>query len=203
LQKSLQIDFGLWALLGMNAYVIYYYTAHPDSYPSIVALYWVQSVCIGLFNFIALLIIPRTAEDDKYDPTGKKGNGCTAFFFLFHYGVFHLVYFVFIAGDIVKSNAVDWLFLRNTSLLILASSALNFIQDAQRMRKQEANMGVMFFMPYARIIPMHLMILAPKFLGISAAYVFLVLKTIADIIMHFVYQKLLFKQKAVNSTNIL
>ena len=40
---------------------------------------------------------------------------------------------------------------------------------------------------------MHLMILLPHVLHISGAAIFLVLKTLADVVMHFIYTNAVFK----------
>jgi len=45
-------------------------------------------------------------------------------------------------------------------------------------------------LPYVRIVPMHLMILAPAFFGMSPSAVFLILKTLADIIFFFLSRNL-------------
>jgi hypothetical protein len=47
----------------------------------------------------------------------------------------------------------------------------------------------MFFTPYLRIVPMHLTILLPKFLGWTPGLTFLILKTIFDVVGHLVTTK--------------
>ncbi|MBS1642695.1 MAG: hypothetical protein JST94_01455 [Bacteroidetes bacterium] len=202
MRKSVLYNWGFWALLGMNGYIVYYYSMHPNSYSTIVALYWVQSVCIGIFNFLSLITFPNT--NSKITLSGKTitNKGCFSIFFLVHYGIFHLVYLVFILIDVVKIDQLNWRFLKAAVIIIIASTAINFIQDKIKTQKQGANYNTMFMMPYARIVPMHLMILLPKFFNISAPYLFLILKTLADVLMYFVYQKWLFKQGNTNNSNL-
>ena len=56
----------------------------------------------------------------------------------------------------------------------------NKVADEQKTQ----NIGRMMFSPYARIIPMHLIIIFGAFLGKSSLIIFLLLKTAADIVMH-------------------
>ncbi|MBS1628375.1 MAG: hypothetical protein JSR09_01075 [Bacteroidetes bacterium] len=200
MHKSVIYNWGFWALLSMNGYIIYYYSLHPNSYSTIVALYWVQSVCIGIFNFLSLITFPNTNNKMNFSGKTIANNGCFSVFFLVHYGIFHLVYLIFILDGIVKVNQIDLNLFKIAVLLILVSTAINFIQDKIKTHTEGANYGTMFIMPYARIVPMHLMILLPKFFNINAPYLFLILKTLADIFMYFVYQKWLFKQR--NNSNL-
>jgi hypothetical protein len=64
----------------------------------------------------------------------------------------------------------------------------------QREKVAKIDLGVLFFLPYLRIVPMHLMILIPTFFGITPSILFLVLKTIADALFYVVAKKSLFKK---------
>lgn len=189
-------DIGFWALLATNLYIIYYYTQHPKSIHTVVAIYWVQSVLIGFFNFLDIVTLSRIEVGSFKDKnTGKDwGKGCAGTFFLFHYGFFHVVYAVFLASSVLEIKALDWGFIKLTTLLLVASGIINFVQHKIRNQQQTANLGVLFFLPYLRIVPMHLLILIPKFLSISGALLFLVLKTVADGLMYLLGQKWVFKQ---------
>jgi hypothetical protein len=51
------------------------------------------------------------------------------------------------------------------------------------------NIGTLMFFPYARVVPMHLLIVLAASLGsesVTALLIFLLLKTGADVIMHMV-----------------
>lgn len=58
------------------------------------------------------------------------------------------------------------------------------------------NIGALFFLPYLRIIPMHMMILLPAFFGWKPSLLFLGLKTGADLLSYFIYQHLSLNKKA-------
>ena len=46
------------------------------------------------------------------------------------------------------------------------------------------NLGTLMFMPYARVIPMHLTIIFGTQIGDGAVWLFVLLKTGADVVMH-------------------
>ncbi len=108
--------------------------------------------------------------------------GCAAWFFLFHFGFFHFVYAIFLL--VGNSSGVNGKLLLITAGIFLAESTIQFIRKRISVQTEKVNVGKMFFTPYLRILPMHLMILAPAFLGISASIVFLLLKTLADVGMY-------------------
>jgi hypothetical protein len=74
-------------------------------------------------------------------------------------------------------------------------SIINFIRQKQLERTVKLNIGTMFFLPYLRIIPMHLMILLPAFLGWKPSLTFLALKMGADILSFILYQHINNKNK--------
>ncbi len=180
----------LFLLLG-NCYCIWYYQSHPDSFGTIVWIYWFQSVTIGLFNFLDLMTVENfDASGMKMNdgPVTKGNKGCAAWFFLVHYGMFHLVYGIFLITGMYTQHAhVDKMIL----LLGVATFFLETLFNFMRMKKLEKamtmNLGVMFFLPYLRIVPMHLMILLPSFLGVKPSLLFLILKTGADILSYILY----------------
>lgn len=182
------IDFGLWVTLCMNLFLVYEYIETPRIIDTIILLFYVQSVLIGIFNALDMFTVTNSV--------GESGNmsakGCAGLFFLVHYGIFHLVYLFFLP-QIINYKNVDWHFFMLTFYIILSSCLITFIQDKWRNRHEAMNLSAMFFMPYARIVPMHLTILLPQFLKISAPLLFLVLKTLADVVMYLVYRRAVFR----------
>ena len=144
---------------------------------------------IGLFNFVDILtvknIIAGSMElNDSPVKSTAKTKGCAASFFAVHYGTFHFAYGIFIL--VYSKLAIDFRFV----LIGLAAFSLNlvvqFIRNKQWQQTHSVNLGAMFFLPYLRIVPMHLMILGPAFLHWQASTIFLVLKTAADVIMYLI-----------------
>jgi hypothetical protein len=174
-------DPGFWFLLLMNGYLIYYYHQQPGEFNTIIWIYWLQSVLIGLFNFFELLSVNNpdsTSLSLNSQPVTKGSMGCAAWFFLLHYGFFHFVYAIFLLVD--KSSGVNGKLLLITAGIFVAESTIQLIRKRNSLQTEKVNVGKMFFTPYLRIVPMHLMILVPSFLGITASVLFLVLKTVAD-----------------------
>lgn len=189
-RKSILSDPSLWVLVGINIYLVYYYYHHPEIFTTLIWLYWAQSVLLGLFNFLDMLTVrkvkPGSIEINGKVTTGDASlSGAGAFFFLFHYGFFHLVYFIFITG-MKRSGPIQWDFLKYFFFAFLAGQIINFVQHKMQQRKQQVNLGTMFFIPYLRIIPMHLTILLPNFFPVSSLGIFLILKSIADVIMYII-----------------
>lgn len=182
--KFLRPDF--WLLIAINVWCIIYYQQHPGSFSSVLWLYWFQSVLIGVFNFMDMLTIPPQGKDSG-SPTQKafRSSGCAAFFFLFHYQAFHLAYALFI---VTTGKPID----KQLLLIGVSGFAINlllqFLQHKKNQKLHGASISKMFFLPYLRIIPMHFMILAPVFLHLQPSLVFLLLKTLADVIMYLVVE---------------
>lgn len=185
LQRTLK-DPRAWFLLLINSYLIYYYLQNPTEFNTIVWIYWLQSILIGFFTFIELLKVENPDETSMKmndQPVTKKNMGCAAFFFLFHFGFFHLVYAIFLlTGFSAGANAKIVLI---TGAIFLVESTLELIRKRTSKKEGEKeNIGKMFFVPYMRIIPMHLMILVPPLLGFGTSVIFLMLKMLADIGMY-------------------
>jgi hypothetical protein len=185
LLKKILSDPGFWFLLFINSYLIYYYLDGSGGFNTIVWIYWMQSIIIGLFTFIQLLTTVNPDETSmklNNQPITKNSMGCAAFFFLMHYGLFHFVYSIFLLVGFSKGTNLKVLLI--TGGIFLVESTLQFLRRRLPGKSEKVNVGKIFVIPYLRIIPMHLMILLPGILGISVSVLFLVLKTIADIGMY-------------------
>lgn len=178
-------------LLAGNLYCIWYFNSHPNGFVTVLWIYWLQSIIIGFFNFIDLLTIKN------YNPGGFKLNnqpitaqnkGCLPWFFLIHFGGFHLGYLVFIG--VLFGLGANFKFILIGAAAFFAESLLAFVQRKQAQEQVQVSIGSLFFLPYLRILPMHLVILAPAFLGWQPSIVFLVLKTLADVLSFILYQRM-------------
>lgn len=178
-------------LLAGNLFCIWYFQSHPEGFVNVVWIYWFQSVIIGLFNFLFLLTVKNyDATDFKMDnkPVTAENKGCTAWFFLVHYGFFHLGYAIFLLV-MFGVKLLDSKLLLIGVVAFFLESILQFIRQKQMESRLAFKIGTLFFLPYLRIIPMHLMILLPAFLGWKPNMLFLVLKMAADILSFMLYQK--------------
>lgn len=178
-------------LLCFNAYLLFYYFKHPEEYGSLLLLYWLQSVVIGFFNWLSLIGIYQYG---KRNPEHERSDSKMAlFFFPIHYGIFHLVYLVFILVQykIYAFGAWFWL----SAAIIGVNELLDFRWKISALRQGKAHTDFVFFLPYVRIIPMHLAIMSASFAFLGHRSLFLVLKTIADVTMYHFTNKLYFKNK--------
>jgi hypothetical protein len=181
LLKRLYTDPSFILLLAINIYCIIYYHQNPAGFASIVWLYWFQSVLIGLFNFADMITV-RNSSNDIFDQSGKKtSKGCISLFFLVHYNGFHFGYAIFIL--VMIKGKIDTMFLLLGIVAFALNQIVQFIQHKRKEKQYSVNLSTMMFLPYLRIVPMHLMILGPAFFHWQASDIFLVLKTIADCLM--------------------
>lgn len=185
-------DVSGWALLASNLIALVMAIRDHCDFATLIWLYWFQSVIIGIFNFFKIRALKDSTifktSDYKPLPVNIKTKTFAAFFFAFHYGLFHLMAFLFLFDD-YKIN------IGMLKLMALPATAFffNHLFSFFYNRRADQNKSVkqtMFF-PYARIIPMHLTVLLGGFLsGFVMApetillIFFLLLKTFADVIMH-------------------
>lgn len=185
--KRILSDPAFLFLIAINVYCIWYYKQNPDEFNTLVFLYWGQSVLIGFFNFADILtiknIIPGSMEFNKSPVQNNvKTKGCAAAFFAVHYGIFHLAYGIFLI--VYTKLKIDFNFLLLGLAAFSLSLIIEFVRHKQWQNNNAVNLGKMFFLPYLRIIPMHLMILGPAFFHWEASTIFLFLKMSADVIMY-------------------
>jgi hypothetical protein len=199
LQKILR-DPAFWALMGFNIILIVEYRDDPNYYTTLVWIFWVQSVIIGIFNFFDMLTLQKvevgnfTINDEV--PSPAKAKGCLSFFFLVHYGGFHIGYLVFLFISF-KFTAIDFYVLKMAFLGLLVSSLIQFIQNKTVYKNVPRSITKMFFVPYLRIVPMHLTILLPQFMHWQPGLTFLVLKAVFDLIGHLATTPYYWKDKTL------
>ncbi len=190
-KKKIWKDLSFWVLLGINAYLVWYYYQRPSIFPTLLWLYWAQSVLMGAFNVLDILTVRKVNVNEMVKDNGRMVKSSftrrvpSAFFFMFHFGFFHLGYFIFLF-TIAKFGEVDWTFLRYFFYMFLGGQIIGFIQHKIEQWNTETSLSKLFITPYIRIVPMHLTILLPNFLKVSNVGVFLVLKAVADVVMYIV-----------------
>jgi hypothetical protein len=165
-------DASLFALVASNLLALAIAYASGMGLREMMLVYWIQSVVIGVASFIRILSLER------FDPTNFKINHRpaeetradkrkVAFFFLVHYGFFHLVYLLFVAFDSRGGLGSPGTYILCTLVFAVNhgySLAHNIRRDAQGR-------------------PMHLFG-GLLFSGTLAYVLFGALKTAADAVMH-------------------
>ncbi len=149
--------------------------------------YWIQSVVIGWYACRRLLEVDRfSTEGFTYNgqrvSEDRAGKRATASFFSLHYGIFHVVYLDFIVLGHPVHGAWDTLAMLACGLSFVWSQRQTYaVQHAADMRGKP-NLGSLMFLPYLRIVPIHLIILIGGLGGGTITLiVFTALKTVADI----------------------
>ena len=145
--KKINLNPALLFLLVGNLYCIWYYQKYPGGFATVVWIYWFQSVIIGLFNFLQLLTftnkMPGAVSIENTQGTVTR-NGCQAWFFLVHYGGFHLAYFFILLFKFDVFSVKKIVLLIGIAVFLL-ESLLNFISVKRDEKTVEVNMGILFF----------------------------------------------------------
>ncbi len=196
--KFFLLDLSLFFLLLSNILTIVFAIIENWSLLTIMWIYLFQSIIIGFFNFLRMLSLKEFStnnlkiNNELVEPT-KTTKYKTAFFFLVHYGFFHLVYAIFLIALSIKRNIETGNISIQPSIPILISTGIffmnhlfSYVYNYKKDSAKKKNIGALMFFPYARIIPMHLIIVFGLFIiqTKGALLFFLILKTIADVIMH-------------------
>lgn len=152
-------------------------------------IYWIQSIIIGFFQFLKILSLKQfstenfTINNQPAQPTINT-KLFTAFFFLFHYGFFHFIYAIFLASVVAKAPE-NLLSILIGSAIFFLNHLYSFVHNKINDQKLTPNIGKIMFSPYARIIPMHLVIIVGALLTNQVLLVaFLLLKTVIDLLTH-------------------
>ncbi len=186
LKRPFYYDLSLWLLLFSNCATIYFAVAHNWPLITIMSVYWVQSCIIGFTNAVRIATLRKFSTEHflllgkPVQPTADTKRK-TTYLFMTTYGFFHCVYgiILFFAAE------VDLFPLLLGGTIFFVDHVFSFLYNREGDKKR-TNLGELFFFPFARILPMHLVIV---FYGVFLSgkgplLLFLGLKTLADIFMH-------------------
>lgn len=193
IKKNPLTDISLWFLVFSNLTTLYFAITQNWNASTILLIYWFQNVTIGFFNFIRIMQIKEVFTEKitiKRIPAQsiQKTNIHSAFFFLFHYGFFHVLYLSFLLNPFFSKvygtmlDLVEIEFVLVSALLFFLNHLFSYIYNKSRDTKKQ-DIHTLMIRPYSRIIPMHLTILFGAFFA-SALPLFLILKTFIDARKH-------------------
>lgn len=185
-------DRSLWQLVAANATALAIAWFLDLSIGSLVFVYWLQSVVIGAMQVIRIARLRRFVPDlgAKHPPVSESVGIkiWIAAFFSVHYGVFHLVYLIFILVA-TGGNVGDPFALLACGAAFLFHHALTLRQSLKSDADGVPSLKALMWQPYPRIIPMHAMILTGAIFwgdaGPEGMLLFGALKTLADALMQF------------------
>jgi hypothetical protein len=170
-------DRSLWTLVAANALTVGAALWFKVPLGDLLLVYWWQSVMIGISFLIRMVSRIRAGWVDPFGMPWFQPA-----FFVMHYGFFHLVYVSFIPAPSTHGLFTPF----GACLVIFAlNHAYSLWYNIRRDRIANVNVATLFWLPYARIVPMHLTIILGPLLGIGLV-LFLGLKTLADALMHIV-----------------
>ena len=155
-------------------------------------VYWLQSVVIGVSYFFRILNLDKFSTENfqinnrnvEPDAATRRFTAC---FFALHYGFFHMGYLVFILVEGENGPLLD-MGLLICSVVFAINHYFSYRYNRELDSQGTPNIGTLMFTPYIRIVPMHLTIVfgATQILSTLGFLFFGGLKTIADIMMHYV-----------------
>ena len=203
-RQSLFHDRSLWFLLLANGVTTILAVTQNWNLLGLMWVYWFQNLVIGFFHYRRILSLVEFSTDGftmnnrPVKPTEETKHR-VARFFLGHYGGFHFVYFGFLVifSQSGGLSPVDLIYIIPTALLFLGNHIYSYRYNKPRVIGKH-NIGTIMAYPYARVVPMHLTII----LGFAFGWgllLFLLLKTLADVIMHVVEHRVLLRGKVQQS----
>jgi hypothetical protein len=157
-------------------------------------------------NFVRMYKL-KNFSTENFTSNGKPVSNTTqtakstAFFFLIHYGLFHFIYFFFIIMILfsipgARGGFDSEIFLLSVlSYFISSIFALRYHIEADK--EDKPNIGTLMFIPYLRVVPMHIFIMLgmglfmskKEIMGMDILEFFIILKTISDVLMHILSEK--------------
>lgn len=176
------------SIVAFNLYLLAEIWFDRSSIYTVLLLFWLQNICIGLANIFKILLVKSDETDQNGNPLMKGIQRVfIAGFFTIHYGMFHLAYLVFLLT--LRFADVDFRLqptvLYPALLLLFSSTFLGLPASIRAASARKAGLAELMFLPYLRIVPMTLLILVnayyQDFRGIA---LFVGIKLLADVGMY-------------------
>jgi hypothetical protein len=186
-------DHSLLALIVANLMALGIARVTGMSLHDLMLVYWIQSVIIGLCAFVRIASLRNFStegfriDDEPIEETAMN-KWRVAIFFLLHYGFFHFGYLIFIAFDNRDPMPPrSWGPYVLCALIFAVNHGYSLLRNIRLDARGETNIRTLMMLPYFRILPMHLTILAGGTMAGAPGILFWVfgaLKILADCIMH-------------------
>lgn len=156
----------------------------------VMRIYWWQSVIIGAFHFVRLLMLKHSHMEgpDESGGTSETTAGeriMTAVVFALIYGTMHVAYMRFIR-ELPAEQLNDPLLLTVAIVAFGVNHLFSFLRNIEVDAHKWRSFPAMVRLAHWRVLPMHATVMLGAWLEpthVGAAF-FLALKTIADVVMH-------------------
>lgn len=196
-KPSLNLNASTISLILVNLFTIGVAIWQSWNAGEIILLYYIQSLIIGVFQFFKILDVEKfSVEGVTINGSPAEQTASTKYFFagffVVHYGLFHFVYLCFIitflSTGLIKLAFTPYFLL--AIFLLITNHLFSYVLNRKADKKREVNIGRMFMLPYARIIPMHLILILMGILSsfgggnITILVIFMLIKTLADVVTH-------------------
>lgn len=183
-------DFSVIALLVSNVIVIIMAIVAKWQTDAFLWAYWFQSIIIGFFHFLRILYLQNfstenfTVNNQPQSPTAAIKT-FTAFFFAFHFGLFHFVYAMLLGAFFTTDFRFVTASFGLSAFIFFINHLFSFLYNRKNDEKNKPNLGKLLFAPYSRILPIHLTILIGALFNQRFILIlFLLIKTGVDIVLH-------------------
>ncbi len=190
-QKRILTDPTFWVLVALNGYLVFRFYKEKDIFVTLIFLYWSQSMLLGIFTTLDILTTrnpkPAAPEPAKVMTglmKGEKPKISSAKFFFVAFAGLHLFYLPFLFTMKSGRAPIDWEFFKYFLYLFLAGQIISFIQHKVQQAKYPNAPTPSPFIAFIRVLPMHLTIIFASFFTGAAVGIFLILKSVADVVMY-------------------
>ncbi len=160
--RGLRTELGGLLLANGLILVLALWNRWPASY--VLWPFWFQSIAIGVLQAHRMFSLKRFSTEGlkangKPVPQTEAGKRSTTWFFVAHYGGFHFFYFIFLASA-KPVPASDWAWVLFGGAAFLFGALREQPNVLARDALGRPNLGSLMFLPYLRVVPMHLSIFA-------------------------------------------
>lgn len=179
-------------LLLTNVLTIGYAVYEHWSLANVMWLFWFQSIIIGMFQAKKMLDLKQFSTkgmtyNNESVPETLASKKKMVFFFLFHYGFFHVMYLIFLLG---KFEAFPEKTVYVGVCAFFVNHLYSYLVHRAEASEKIRHLGHMMVFPYFRVLPIHLSFVFAPGVGTLSLISFLLLKTGADVGMHLVEHKI-------------
>ncbi|HMB56176.1 MAG TPA: DUF6498-containing protein [Arenimonas sp.] len=180
-----------WSLVGSNALTLVLGLALHWPVATLLWPYWLQSVIIGWYARKRMLALQAfstegftSGSNEEPVPENETGKRETAKFFVIHYGFFHLFYLLFLLAEARPAGFLDVVLIAAAGYSFTYAQRKTFTEQVAADARGRPNLGALMFLPYLRVVPIHLSIVfGATMMGSGGLLLFVPLKTVADVLL--------------------